>query len=319
VNQQTALAQLGVTDQVMSDVEKRQLDADGYVIREDALTSAQVGAIVNGVARLTYEQRIFGMEHPPYPGSMMVYGITEKDPDIGALLTHPFPWAAARHVFDDDDFSGGNGDHKAPQAGSGQQPLRRDAPTAPGDFDKLIVMFVAVDMPETLSPPRVVPGSHRWGRDPTTQLENPLLAHPQEVLLTAKAGAIIVFNASLWHGGTRNQSFDVRWSVVANIDRHRGARPPARPVPAPLSNLTSAATYLLGTNPHLDNTISSSDKPCWCCGTERRCRDSGVIPVAALARGKDGVIIPPDDSFAEYGFPLKPSLSSADPSRLAEK
>ncbi len=37
-------------------------------------------------------------------------------------------------------------------------------------------------------------------------LEDPSAAHPDEKLLTGKAGTVVVVNAHMWHGGTANHT-----------------------------------------------------------------------------------------------------------------
>jgi ectoine hydroxylase-related dioxygenase (phytanoyl-CoA dioxygenase family) len=53
---------------------------------------------------------------------------------------------------------------------------------------------------------RAVPGTHRAGRLPADVLADPAAAHPEEVLLTAAAGDLIVMNAHMWHGGLANRT-----------------------------------------------------------------------------------------------------------------
>lgn len=62
---------------------------------------------------------------------------------------------------------------------------------------------------------RMVPGSHRWGTRPQEVLQDPLAPHPQEVLLTGKAGSIAVMNAHMWHGGTANRTTAPRLAMHA--------------------------------------------------------------------------------------------------------
>ena len=46
---------------------------------------------------------------------------------------------------------------------------------------------------------RVVPGSHKWGRAPEPG------AKPEgEMLVTGKAGDVVIMNAHMWHGGSEN-------------------------------------------------------------------------------------------------------------------
>jgi ectoine hydroxylase-related dioxygenase (phytanoyl-CoA dioxygenase family) len=53
---------------------------------------------------------------------------------------------------------------------------------------------------------RAVPGSHRWRRLPQDSLTHLKAPHPEEVLVTGKAGSVVVMNAHLWHGGTENRT-----------------------------------------------------------------------------------------------------------------
>jgi ectoine hydroxylase-related dioxygenase (phytanoyl-CoA dioxygenase family) len=62
---------------------------------------------------------------------------------------------------------------------------------------------------------RVVPGSHRFGRKPEDVLANPRLPHPDEVLVTGRAGDVAVMNSHLWHGGTANRTDRPRLAMHA--------------------------------------------------------------------------------------------------------
>src|SRR5262249_31409076 len=62
---------------------------------------------------------------------------------------------------------------------------------------------------------RVVPGSHRWGKLPQQALADPLAEHPDQVLVTGKARAVVVLNAHAWHAGTANTTTRARTSLHA--------------------------------------------------------------------------------------------------------
>jgi hypothetical protein len=53
---------------------------------------------------------------------------------------------------------------------------------------------------------RVIPGTHRVGRLPQQALADPAAPHPDEVLLTGRAGDVFIMNAHLWHGGGENRT-----------------------------------------------------------------------------------------------------------------
>jgi ectoine hydroxylase-related dioxygenase (phytanoyl-CoA dioxygenase family) len=62
---------------------------------------------------------------------------------------------------------------------------------------------------------RVVPGSQNWKRLPQEALADPLASHPEERLLLAPAGSVIVMNTHAWHGGTANRTARPRRALHA--------------------------------------------------------------------------------------------------------
>src|SRR5213080_3524525 len=81
---------------------------------------------------------------------------------------------------------------------------------------------------------RAVPGSHRWGKLPGQVLQDPSAPHPGELLLTGKAGSVVVMNAHMWHGGTANRTsahrramhaFYTRWDKPQQQYQKRWLRP----------------------------------------------------------------------------------------------
>ncbi len=67
---------------------------------------------------------------------------------------------------------------------------------------------------------RVIPGSHNWGRKPQDELADPYAPHPQELLVTGRAGTVVVMNAHAWHGGTANRTDQERRALHSFFCRH---------------------------------------------------------------------------------------------------
>lgn len=60
------------------------------------------------------------------------------------------------------------------------------------------------DMEDECGPLHVVPGSHRWNREPTSDEVHAEL--PGEVKLTVPRGSAVIFHGRLWHTGSQNTS-----------------------------------------------------------------------------------------------------------------
>jgi len=67
---------------------------------------------------------------------------------------------------------------------------------------------------------RVIPGSHKWGKKPQEQLADPYAQHPEELLVTGRAGTVVVMNAHAWHGGTANRTDKERRALHSFFCRH---------------------------------------------------------------------------------------------------
>ena len=67
------------------------------------------------------------------------------------------------------------------------------------------------DMEEESGPLHVVPGSHRWNREPQPDEVHAEL--PGEVKLTLPRGSAVVFHGRLWHTGSQNRSARPRRAI----------------------------------------------------------------------------------------------------------
>jgi ectoine hydroxylase-related dioxygenase (phytanoyl-CoA dioxygenase family) len=67
---------------------------------------------------------------------------------------------------------------------------------------------------------RVIPGSHNWHKKPQDELPDPYAEHPQELLVTGRAGTVVIMNAHAWHGGTANRTDKERRALHSFFCRH---------------------------------------------------------------------------------------------------
>lgn len=101
--------------------------------------------------------------------------------------------------------------------GGGPQPLHVDAGALPDERGDWVcnALWMLDDFTTQNGTLRVVPGSHRSGRRPQDALADPTAPHPDEVLVTGRAGDVVVMNAHLWHGGTANRTDGRRLALHA--------------------------------------------------------------------------------------------------------
>jgi ectoine hydroxylase-related dioxygenase (phytanoyl-CoA dioxygenase family) len=95
------------------------------------------------------------------------------------------------------------------------QPLHCDAGALPDEKGNSVcnVVWLLDDFTTENGAPRYVPGTHRSGRLPQDVLPDPAAAHPDEALITGRAGDVVVMNAHLWHGGTANRADSPRLAM----------------------------------------------------------------------------------------------------------
>lgn len=148
-----------------------------------------------------------------------------------------------------------------PQSAS-EQPLHVDMGLPPDEkgFAVCNCVWMLDDFTTQNGALRVVPGSHCWARKPQAALSDPFAAHPEELLVTGRAGTVVVMNAHLWHGGTANRtdrerralhSFFCRRDIPQQQYQKRLLRPETQAV------LSSDLRRLLALDDALNDELSS--------------------------------------------------------------
>ena len=98
---------------------------------------------------------------------------------------------------------------------SWSQPLHCDTGELPDERGNKVcnILWMLDDFTEQNGPTRYVPGSHTAGRLPQDSLADASAPHPDEKLITGRAGTVVVMNAHVWHGGTANRTFNPRLAM----------------------------------------------------------------------------------------------------------
>lgn len=216
-----ALARLGATRDVLSDDEHEHLDTQGYLILSGIVDDAWLVAMRTRLDELlVLEGPAAGHEVTRQPGMDMLANLLNKGEVFERMLRTPKVLAAARHVLGDVRVNSLN--YRSAPPGHGEQALHSDCNFGVRDDGSYRIcnsMWAVDNFTTDNGATRVVPGTHRSGKLPADVTEDPMAPHPDEVLLTAEAGSVIVFNGHLWHSGTANRTIRSRGGMTLSFTR----------------------------------------------------------------------------------------------------
>jgi ectoine hydroxylase-related dioxygenase (phytanoyl-CoA dioxygenase family) len=193
----------------------RRLNDDGYLVVADVLGARVLDALRERVDELfKLEGEAAGREfrHLVLPddraGAHYLGDLLAKDNVFRACLDAPRVVAIVRHLLGD-EIAVHAMNARNPRASGGQQVWHPH----PGLVNTL---WLLDDMRLDNGPTRVLPGSHR---QPVSLNADGLASHPDEQLITATAGDVIVLADRVLHGGTTNTSGRARRVVTTAFSR----------------------------------------------------------------------------------------------------
>jgi ectoine hydroxylase-related dioxygenase (phytanoyl-CoA dioxygenase family) len=185
----------------------RQLDERGYVCLPGFMPSGLRAELVARIEVLfAAEGEAAGSEFKQEPGARRLANLVDKDPLFAACIAMPAVLAYIEQVLGPRfKLSSLNARSANPHNGV-SQPLHADGGSLPDERGAWVcnTVWVLDDFTARNGALRAVPGTHRAGRLPADALADPHAPHPEEVMITAAAGDLIVMNAHLWHGGLAN-------------------------------------------------------------------------------------------------------------------
>jgi hypothetical protein len=188
---------------------RRQLDEFGFIVLDRFMTPELLWELRNRIDELfESEGEAAGNEFRLEPNARRLANLVAKGPVFQRIVAAPDILQYITDVLGPHfKLSSLNARSANPKSGS-RQPLHVDMGLLPDDrgFCVCNTVWMLDDFNQKNGALRIVPGSHRWGKLPQDVLEDPDSPHPDEILVTGQAGAVIVMNAHLWHGGTDNQT-----------------------------------------------------------------------------------------------------------------
>jgi ectoine hydroxylase-related dioxygenase (phytanoyl-CoA dioxygenase family) len=238
------LSELGVTPDAISDREREALDRDGYVVLPNVIDGAlltemraafEAGCGKNSSSAVLKES-----------GTRHINDLANGDRAFEVVYTSPRALSAVYHVLKN-EFRVGQIGGRDPLPGFGQQGLHADwtARSRGEPFRIVTAIWLMDDFTSDNGATRVVPGTHLLLGPPPKNFADPASRHPDQKIITATAGSVLVFNGHIWHSGTTNKSSRSR-RVIQCVFVGRNEMRFSRIQIADPTSLGPAASYMLG-------------------------------------------------------------------------
>jgi hypothetical protein len=194
----------------------RELDERGFTRLDGVLGFERRGRLVRRIEELFAEEgERAGAEFRIEPGAPRLANLADKGDVFVECLLEPAVVELVAHVLGP-RFKLSSLNARAAEPGeAAAQPLHCDMGALPDDHGFWVCnsVFLLDDFTAGNGSLRAVPGSHRSGRLPVDALADAKAAHSDEVLVTGRAGDVVVMNAHVWHGGTANRTMGRRLAL----------------------------------------------------------------------------------------------------------
>ena len=207
---------------MLGEAEKQQIDDKGYVVLESLMDRDFLEALRKRVEELFAEEGIrAGAEFKQEPNARRLANLVNKGEVFEQAIAMPQVLECMEHVLGREfKLSSLNVRAADPFSDCGQ-PLHADSGAVADERGYWVCnsVWMLDDFTPENGAIRMVPGSHRWRRLPQDVLADSLAPHPDEVMLTGKAGTVVVMNAHMWHGATANRTGRQRRAMHAFYTR----------------------------------------------------------------------------------------------------
>ena len=189
---------------MLTDSAKRQLEEQGFLVLASFLPVERVERFRLRVDELyEIEGESAGSEFKTEAGARRLANCVDKGEIFEKVIETPEVLECIEAVLGPDfKLSSLNVRSASPNSNSGQ-PLHVDSGELPDEKGNAVCnsVWMLDDFTEHNGALRIVPGSHKWFR-----LPRPGEKVEGEILVTGKAGTVVVMNAHAWHGGTDNRT-----------------------------------------------------------------------------------------------------------------
>ena len=202
----------------MTAAQMESLDKQGYVVLLNFLDQQTLKKVRERVEQLyEMEGENAGSEFRKEPGSRRLANLVDKGEIFQELAAKPEILELVSHVLGEQIKLSSFNARSANSYSSEAQPLHCDSGALPDEkgYSVCNTIWLLDNFTPTNGATRVIPGSQNWRKFPRNAMADPAEGHPDEVILLALAGSVVVMNTHAWHGGTANRSADHRRALHA--------------------------------------------------------------------------------------------------------
>ena len=197
--------------------EIRNLDEAGFVVLPDFFTDllAPLRTRIEGLFEEEDDQA--GSEFKQEPGCRRLANLVDKGDVFHQVVRHPRLMPYVWQVLGDRFKLSSLNARSVNPFWTQSQPLHADMAAVADEtgFWVCNTVWMIDDITLDNGPIRAIPGSHLLRKLPGEVLADPHAPHPNEVLITGKAGTVVVMNAHVWHGGNGNHTSSTRTALHA--------------------------------------------------------------------------------------------------------
>ncbi|HPG24832.1 MAG: phytanoyl-CoA dioxygenase family protein [Spirochaetaceae bacterium] len=190
------------------------IEERGYVVAENVIPRSTVESLTATIDRLLVDLDVpFGDNAFLGRHTRRIFNLLARDPVFRSIPIHPGTLPVIERVLDDQCLLSSL---TAAEMNPGQeaQALHSDDAShrlqRPGPPSVAVAIWALTDFTRENGGTRLVPGSHRFDRPPRRGDD------PETVSIEMSAGSVLLYNASLWHGGGANRSSARRIAIVCN-------------------------------------------------------------------------------------------------------
>jgi ectoine hydroxylase-related dioxygenase (phytanoyl-CoA dioxygenase family) len=191
------------------DAVKQQMDRDGFAPLREFMSPDLLEALRRRTAEVEAEEGDrAGSEFKQESGAKRLANLVDKGEVFEQMIACPEILEVIEHVLGPEYKLGSLNYRSAYPNEGGLQPLHVDMGLLIDDSGSRVcnTIWLLDDFTPENGATRAVPGSHHWKQRPQAVLEDANAPHPQEVLVTGKAGDVVIMNSHCWHGGTTNHT-----------------------------------------------------------------------------------------------------------------